>query len=120
MNKSEETEEIKTFPLYPYLLQGQQALPNCKQISAGHTGDLRYTTPLPHQTTLLTCQKLGEILLSVSFQKPLSCRCFLSWSTERVPLLEHLLLSLFSTDFIQTCTCTCDVLMDKLTISGKS
>ena len=30
MNESEGTEEIKTFPLYPYLLQGQQALPNCK------------------------------------------------------------------------------------------
>ena len=28
MNESEETEEIKTSPLYPYLLQGQQALPN--------------------------------------------------------------------------------------------
>ena len=26
---SEETEEIKTFPLDPYLLQGQQSLPNC-------------------------------------------------------------------------------------------
>ena len=33
MNESEKTEEIKTFPLYPYLLQGQQALPNCKPIS---------------------------------------------------------------------------------------
>ena len=36
-NESEETEEIKTFPLYPYLLQGQQALPNCKPISVGDT-----------------------------------------------------------------------------------
>ena len=27
-NESEETEEIIAFPLYPYLLQGQQALPN--------------------------------------------------------------------------------------------
>ena len=26
-NESEETEEIKTFPIYPYLLQGQQVLP---------------------------------------------------------------------------------------------
>ena len=32
---SEETEEIKTFPIYPYLLQGKQALPNCKPISVG-------------------------------------------------------------------------------------
>ena len=29
MNESEETEEIKTFPLYPYLLQEQEASPNC-------------------------------------------------------------------------------------------
>ena len=38
-NESEETEEIKTFPLYPYLLQGQQVLPNCKPISIGHPSD---------------------------------------------------------------------------------
>ena len=51
MNESEEIEEIKTFPIYPYLLQGLQALPNCKPISIGHLGDVRYTTPLPHPTT---------------------------------------------------------------------
>ena len=51
MNDSEETEEIKTFPLYPYRLQGWQALPNCKSISAGRPSDVRYTTPLPHPTT---------------------------------------------------------------------
>ena len=44
MNESEGTEEIKTYPLYPYLLQGQQALPNCKPISFGCSGDVRYTT----------------------------------------------------------------------------
>ena len=33
MNQSEYTEEIKTFPLNPHLLQGQQALHNCKPIS---------------------------------------------------------------------------------------
>ena len=38
-NESEETEEIKTFPLYPYLLQGQQALPHCKPVSAGRPSD---------------------------------------------------------------------------------
>ena len=38
-NKSEETEEIKTFPLYPYLLQGKQALSNCEPISVGRPGD---------------------------------------------------------------------------------
>ena len=52
MNESEEIEEIKTFLLYPYRLQGQQALPNCKPISVGHPGNARYTTPLPHPTTL--------------------------------------------------------------------
>ena len=41
-NKSEVTEEIKTFPLYPYLLQGKQALLNCKSISVGRSGDARY------------------------------------------------------------------------------
>ena len=48
----EETAEIKTFPhLYSYLLQGQQALPNCKPISVGRLGDISYMTPLPHPTT---------------------------------------------------------------------
>ena len=51
MNESDETEEIKTFSLYPYLLQGQQALPNCKPISVGCPGDVRFTTPLLHPTT---------------------------------------------------------------------
>ena len=54
MNDSEETEEIKTFPLYHYLLQGQQALLNCKPISVGRSGDVRYTTPLPQPTTPIT------------------------------------------------------------------
>ena len=44
MNDSEEIGEIKTFPLYPYLLQGWQALPNCKPISVGCPGDVRYMT----------------------------------------------------------------------------
>ena len=35
MKESEGTEDITTFPLYRYLLQGQQALPNCKPISVG-------------------------------------------------------------------------------------
>ena len=51
MNESEETEEIKTFSLYLYLLQGWQTLSSCKQISVGRPGDVRYTTPLPHTTT---------------------------------------------------------------------
>ena len=41
MNESEETVEIKTVPLYPYLLQGEQALPNCKPISVGCPGDIK-------------------------------------------------------------------------------
>ena len=50
-NESEETEETKTSPLYPYLLQGLQALPSCKPISVGRPGDVRYTTPSHHPTT---------------------------------------------------------------------
>ena len=49
-SESEETDKIKTFPLYPHLLQGQQALPNCKPISVGRPGDVRYTTPSHHPT----------------------------------------------------------------------
>ena len=41
-NESEETDELKTFPLYHYLLQGQQALPNCKPVSVGHPSDVRF------------------------------------------------------------------------------
>ena len=41
-------------PLYPYQLQGQKALPNCKPISVGCPSDLRYTTPSPNLT--LECQ----------------------------------------------------------------
>ena len=48
MKESEGTEEIT---LYPYLLQGQQALPNCKPISGGHSSAKSYRTPLPHPTT---------------------------------------------------------------------
>ena len=51
MNESEETEEIKTFLLYSYLLQEQLALLNHKPISDGRPGDVRYTTLLPHPTT---------------------------------------------------------------------
>ena len=41
-HESEETEEVKTFPLHLYLLQGQLALPNCKPISVGRSGYVRY------------------------------------------------------------------------------
>ena len=50
-NESEETEEIGTFPIYPFLLQEWQALPKCKLISAGRSSEVRYTTPSPHLTT---------------------------------------------------------------------
>ena len=53
ISDNEETEEIKIFLLYFYLLQGKQVLPNCKPISVGRPGDVRYTTPLPQPTTLL-------------------------------------------------------------------
>ena len=51
MNESEEKEEIKTFTLYPYLLHGKQALPNCKPISVGGPGDVRYRRRSHHPTT---------------------------------------------------------------------
>ena len=44
MNENDETEEINTFPLNPYLLEGWLALPNCKPISGGRPDDARYTT----------------------------------------------------------------------------
>ena len=50
-NETEETEEIITpLPLYLYLLQGKQAMPNCKPISDGRPGNIRYMTPSPHPT----------------------------------------------------------------------
>ena len=70
-NESEETEEIKTFPLYPYPLQGKQALPNCKPISAGRPGDLRYTAPnLLNQLVILSCFSIStDAHLSMSRSK---------------------------------------------------
>ena len=65
-NKREEIEEIKTFPLYPYLLQVQQAFSNCKPISVGHPGDVRYTTPSPHSTIPLRASRLGQYHLELS------------------------------------------------------
>ena len=79
MNESEETEKIKTFPLYPYLLQEYQALPNWKPISVGRPGDVRYTTHLPHPTisdfsitiyvagTYIHKKRLDEALLIIAF-----------------------------------------------------
>ena len=37
-NEREETDEIETSPLFPYLLQVSHALPNCKPISVGRPG----------------------------------------------------------------------------------
>ena len=53
-NESEETEETKNIPLlYPYLLQRQQALPNCKPISVGCTIHNNFATPdHPHWVML--------------------------------------------------------------------
>ena len=54
MNESEETGEIKKpspSTLTCYMLQGQQAFPNCKPISVGRPGDVKYTTRLSHPTT---------------------------------------------------------------------
>ena len=51
LNESEGKEEIKTFPLYSYPLQGHQVLPNCKPIRVICPGDVRYMIPLPHPNT---------------------------------------------------------------------
>ena len=76
MDESEGTEEIKAFPLYPYLLQGQQALPNCKPISVGHPSDVRYKTSLPHPTTPYILRELNVSLLSVKNKTNIS-KCHL-------------------------------------------
>ena len=54
INESKETEEIKTFLLYPYLLQGQQALPIVSQYQLDSpvmqdTQHLCLTQPTPTQ-----------------------------------------------------------------------
>ena len=51
INDSEETEEIKTFPLLPLPAARTEGLVQRKLISVGHPGDVRCTTPLPHPTT---------------------------------------------------------------------
>ena len=50
MKESEGTEEITTFPIYSYLLQGQQALPTVSQyqldaLVTKATGQLPFTQP---------------------------------------------------------------------------
>ena len=70
-NESEETEEIKTFPLYPDLLQGQQASPNCKPISVGYPNDKRYMTPLPHSLPCIPYQRGLHVLLQERIWAPL-------------------------------------------------
>ena len=50
MKENGGTKDITKFPLYPYLLQGQQVMPSCKPISVGRPGDKSYRTPSPHPT----------------------------------------------------------------------
>ena len=69
-NESEETEEIKTF-LYPCLLQGQQALLNCKPISFIYPDDKRYMTPLPHFLPCIPYQRGQHVLLQEKMWAPL-------------------------------------------------
>ena len=63
-NETEEIKEIKnkikTSPHYPYLLQGQQALPNWKPVSVERPGDVRFLTPLPHPTTPQFWEKIFQ------------------------------------------------------------
>ena len=51
MKENEGPDEMTTLSVYPYLLHGPQALPNCKQISVGRPGDKSHRTPSPHPTT---------------------------------------------------------------------
>ena len=61
--KESEEKEVRTFPLYPQLLQGQQTLPNCKPISVGRPGDKSYRTPT---TPYFSQKKKGiDILMQV-------------------------------------------------------
>ena len=64
MNESEETKEIKTFPLYPYMLEGESALPNCKPISVGHPNGVRYTTSLPHPILQQGLNQICNLLIT--------------------------------------------------------
>ena len=69
MNESEEPEEIKTFHLYPYLLQEKQALPNCKPVSVGCPSDSRYMTPLPHPTIPAGLVRICPLVQEISYMK---------------------------------------------------
>ena len=51
----------KTFPLYPYLLQGQQALPSCKPVSVGRPSDIRYTRLSHHPTTPMLLEDQSDL-----------------------------------------------------------
>ena len=86
MNENEETKEIKTFLLYD-LLQGQQALPNCKPISAGRPGDARYMTPLSHPAIPSKRDKQEPLPHCVDIQTDLS----LCWSHRSYCRLCHAL-----------------------------
>ena len=61
-NQREETVEIKKNPLYPCLLEGYQALPNCKSISVGRPGDVRCSNPSLHPST--PADRSGSLLLA--------------------------------------------------------
>ena len=59
MNESEEAEEIKTFTLNPYLLQGQQALSNCKPVSVGRKiHDTFASSNYPQQSAVIESSSL--------------------------------------------------------------
>ena len=56
-SESEETEETKTFPFYPYLLQGQQAVPNCKPIPVEQPGEI-------HDTFALSLERQSPLFMA--------------------------------------------------------
>ena len=54
MKESEETEDIKSFPSTLTCCKGSRSCPTVSQYQLdASAGDIRYTTPLPHPTTLI-------------------------------------------------------------------
>ena len=72
-----ESEEIRMFPQNSYLLQGKQALPNCKLISVGRPGDVTYT-PSHHPTTPATMRRKAY---SFTLHQKYVCLCIVQVST---------------------------------------
>ena len=85
--KSKWRNRSKNTPLHPYLLQGQQAFPNCEPISVGCPGDVRYTKPLHHPTTLFVL--LTKLFWFFFFKWLRVVRKTIRWSGFRMTQIER-------------------------------